>query len=227
MSRELIQIITRLLSLLAGLFPETELSDEEDLQHSLVPSPQETVPARHTIVPRRVDEKGKEPEEALKQICGICLSEEQIATLQGLLNCCSHYCFTCILEWSKAESRCPLCKRRFNTITVADVGAGLRSTAIRVEKRDQVIVHCPDHYRILYPWGIETFPSLAHLYLGWLTLRESTCTYQHATRACPLTRRSRRPLTLYSYILLLFFVASFLNCLFSNQSKCWFLDKKL
>ncbi|CAM0907500.1 unnamed protein product [Alopecurus aequalis] len=121
----------------AGLFPETEMSDEE--QHPVVPNPQETVPARHTIVPRRVHEKRKEPEVALKQICGICLSEEQRATLQGLLNCCSHYfCFTCILEWSKAESRCPSCKRRFNTITVADVGSGLRSTAIRVEKRDQV-----------------------------------------------------------------------------------------
>jgi hypothetical protein len=88
----------------------------------------------------RVYEKGKEPEEASKQIvCGICFSEEHGATLQGLLNCCSHYfCFTCILEWSKAESRCPLCKRRFNTITVADVRSGLRNTAIRVEKRDQV-----------------------------------------------------------------------------------------
>ncbi|KAM0895339.1 hypothetical protein ACQ4PT_023913 [Festuca glaucescens] len=128
-----------------GLFPETELSGEEELQHSVVPSPQEAVPqpppfpARHSIVPRRVDEKGKEPDEASKQICGICLSEEQRATLQGLLNCCLHYfCFTCILEWSKSESRCPVCKRRFNTITVADEGSGLRSTAIRVQKRDQV-----------------------------------------------------------------------------------------
>nr|XP_051213502.1 uncharacterized protein LOC127331401 isoform X2 [Lolium perenne] len=121
---------------------------EEDLKDLGVPRPQETVPqphlltARRTIVPRRVDEKGKEPEEALKQICGICLSEEQRATIQGVLNCCSHYfCFACILEWSKVESKCPLCKRRFNTVTkssVADVGSGLRNAAIRVEKRDQV-----------------------------------------------------------------------------------------
>jgi hypothetical protein len=128
---------------------------EEDLKDLGVPRPQETVPqphlltARRTIVPRRVDEKGKEPEEALKQICGICLSEEQRATIQGVLNCCSHYfCFACILEWSKVESKCPLCKRRFNTVTkssVADVGSGLRNAAIRVEKRDQVMIHSPDH----------------------------------------------------------------------------------
>ncbi|KAM0830881.1 hypothetical protein ACQ4PT_065932 [Festuca glaucescens] len=121
---------------------------EEELKDLGVPRPQETVPqpplptARRTIVPRRVDEKGKEPEEALKQICGICLSEEQRATIQGVLNCCSHYfCFACILEWSKVESKCPLCKRRFNTVTkssVADVGSGLRNAAIRVDKRDQV-----------------------------------------------------------------------------------------
>lgn len=121
---------------------------EEDLKDLGVPGPQDTMPqpppptARRTTVLRRVDEKGKEPEEALKQICGICLSEEQRATIQGVLNCCSHYfCFACILEWSKVESKCPLCKRRFNTVTkssVTDVGSGLRNAAIRVEKRDQV-----------------------------------------------------------------------------------------
>ncbi|VAH41868.1 unnamed protein product [Triticum turgidum subsp. durum] len=130
---------------------------EEELKDLGVPRPQETVPqlpsppARRTIAPRRVDEKGKEPEEALKQICGICLSEEQRATIQGVLNCCSHYfCFACILEWSKVESRCPLCKRRFNTITkssVADLGLGLRNAPVRVEKRDQVYQPTEDEMR--------------------------------------------------------------------------------
>ncbi|XP_020176273.1 uncharacterized protein [Aegilops tauschii subsp. strangulata] len=130
---------------------------EEELKDLGVPRPQETMPqlpsppARRTIAPRRVDEKGKEPEEALKQICGICLSEEQRATIQGVLNCCSHYfCFACILEWSKVESRCPLCKRRFNTITkssVADLGLGLRNAPVRVEKRDQVYQPTEDEMR--------------------------------------------------------------------------------
>uniref|UniRef100_A0A8I6WKK4 PHD and RING finger domain-containing protein 1 n=3 Tax=Hordeum vulgare subsp. vulgare TaxID=112509 RepID=A0A8I6WKK4_HORVV len=130
---------------------------EEELKDLGMPRPQEAVPqlppppARRTIAPRRVDEKGKEPEEALKQICGICLSEEQRATIQGVLNCCSHYfCFACILEWSKVESRCPLCKRRFNTITkssVADLGLGLRNAPVRVEKRDQVYQPTEDEMR--------------------------------------------------------------------------------
>jgi hypothetical protein len=183
--KRLSQIITRLVSLLAGLFPETELSDEEELQHSVVSSPQEAVPqpppfpARHTIVPRRVDEKGKEPEEASKQICGICLSEEQRTTLQGLLNCCSHYfCFTCILEWSKAESRCPVCKRRFNTITVADEGSGLRSTAIRVQKRDQVMVHSYNHYRTACLQVIKTTFHHSPTYVSIsYALRERACMF--------------------------------------------------
>nr|CAD1828531.1 unnamed protein product [Ananas comosus var. bracteatus] len=45
------------------------------------------------------------------------------------------------MEWSKVESRCPLCKRRFVTITKSsksDLGLGIRKPVIRVEKRDQV-----------------------------------------------------------------------------------------
>ena len=145
---------------------------------------------------------GKEPEDALKQICGICLSEEQKATLQGLLNCCSHYfCFTCILEWSKAESRCPVCKRRFNTITVADEGSGLRNTAIRVENRDQVMFNSHNHYQIACLQGIKTIFHHSCTYI-WIVyaLRERTCTFNMPLEICPLDRRNRRPLTLYSYI---------------------------
>ncbi|EHA8590790.1 putative PHD and RING finger domain-containing protein 1 [Cocos nucifera] len=93
---------------------------------------------------RKGEEKGKEKEadESGKQVCGICLSEEQMGTIQGVLNCCAHYfCFACIMEWSKVESRCPVCKRRFMTITKSsrsDPGFGLRKAVIRVQKRDQV-----------------------------------------------------------------------------------------
>lgn len=70
-----------------------------------------------------------------KQVCGICLSEEGKKSIRGILNCCSHYfCFACIMEWSKVESRCPLCKQRFTTIS----RNGLRDAVIPVPKRDQV-----------------------------------------------------------------------------------------
>ncbi|KAF0902212.1 hypothetical protein E2562_014451 [Oryza meyeriana var. granulata] len=84
----------------------------------------------------------KEQQEAGRATCGICLSEEQRVTVQGVLDCCSHYfCFACIMQWSKVESRCPLCKRRFTTITKLskeDTGLELTNPVIRVEERDQV-----------------------------------------------------------------------------------------
>ncbi|KAK6159836.1 hypothetical protein DH2020_003217 [Rehmannia glutinosa] len=78
-----------------------------------------------------------------KQVCGICLSEEGKRTVRGVLNCCSHYfCFACIMEWSKVESRCPLCKQRFATISRtarADGGHGLKDAVFPVPERDQVL----------------------------------------------------------------------------------------
>ncbi|KAM7478417.1 hypothetical protein LguiA_026630 [Lonicera macranthoides] len=91
--------------------------------------------------------KGKEKVEDLNvevgnQVCGICLSEEGKKTVRGKLNCCSHYfCFPCIMEWSKVESRCPLCKQRFVTISKTarlNTGFDLRTVAIRVPERNQV-----------------------------------------------------------------------------------------
>ncbi|XP_026457504.1 probable serine/threonine-protein kinase kinX [Papaver somniferum] len=77
-----------------------------------------------------------------KQVCGICLSEEGNAIVKGTLDCCSHYfCFGCIMEWSKVESRCPLCKQRFSSITRAprsSIGIDLRTTVVQVPMRDQV-----------------------------------------------------------------------------------------
>ncbi|KAL1546178.1 hypothetical protein AAHA92_22817 [Salvia divinorum] len=77
-----------------------------------------------------------------KQVCGICLSEEGKKTVKGVLNCCSHYfCFACIIEWSKVESRCPLCKQRFTTISRTartDGGHDLRDAVFPVPERDQV-----------------------------------------------------------------------------------------
>ncbi|KAJ9180310.1 hypothetical protein P3X46_008574 [Hevea brasiliensis] len=94
-------------------------------------------------IARKGKEKVKEVRTDVgKQVCGICLSEEDKRKLRGTLDCCGHYfCFTCIMEWSKIESRCPLCKRRFKTITKngrTAVGVDLRNVVIEVPERDQV-----------------------------------------------------------------------------------------
>ncbi|CAI0377663.1 unnamed protein product [Linum tenue] len=84
----------------------------------------------------------KKPEVVAKQVCGVCLTEEDKRRLKGTLDCCSHYfCFKCIMEWSKVESRCPLCKQRFTTITKngrLSLGVDMRSEIIEVPMRDQV-----------------------------------------------------------------------------------------
>ncbi|KAL2325570.1 hypothetical protein Fmac_024628 [Flemingia macrophylla] len=91
--------------------------------------------------------KGKEKVEDLKsevgkQVCGICLSEEDKRRVRGVLNCCTHFfCFACIMEWAKVESRCPLCKQRFKTISKparSNTGIDLREVVIQVPERDQV-----------------------------------------------------------------------------------------
>ncbi|KAG2541367.1 hypothetical protein PVAP13_9NG682900 [Panicum virgatum] len=128
---------------------EFVVSDKEleDLKEPELPKPVPMLPSsiRRICITRHGEGKGKEkqePEEAGNPICGICLSEEQRATVQGVLNCCSHYfCFACIMEWSRVESRCPLCKQRFTTITKSskvDLGLGVRKSVIKVEERDQV-----------------------------------------------------------------------------------------
>jgi hypothetical protein len=128
---------------------EFVVSDKEleDLRETELPKPMPMLPAsvRRLCITRNGEGKGKEKqeqEESGKPICGICLSEEQRATVQGVLNCCSHYfCFACIMEWSRVESRCPLCKQRFTTITKSskvDLGLGVRKAVIKVEERDQV-----------------------------------------------------------------------------------------
>ncbi|KAK6911621.1 Zinc finger, PHD-finger [Dillenia turbinata] len=82
------------------------------------------------------------PKDAGKRVCGICFSEEGKNTVRGTLNCCNHYfCFTCIIEWSKVESRCPLCKQRFGTITRParlSSSIALRDVVIQIPERDQV-----------------------------------------------------------------------------------------
>lgn len=47
--------------------------------------------------------------------CSICHST---ITIQGVINCCTHaFCLDCVLKWSEIENTCPICKRRFSTVT--------------------------------------------------------------------------------------------------------------
>ncbi|KAF8037482.1 hypothetical protein BT93_B0392 [Corymbia citriodora subsp. variegata] len=71
--------------------------------------------------------------------CGICLTEEGRA-VRGLIDCCDHYfCFVCIMEWAKVESRCPMCKRRFATILRPPKdGVFSSERTVNVPPRDQV-----------------------------------------------------------------------------------------
>jgi hypothetical protein len=96
---------------------------------------------QHHQVPRQ-QTKGKEKIAIGKRVCGICLTEEGKKTVRGTLDCCDHYfCFACIMEWSKVESRCPLCKQRFGTIvkpTRSSACFDFRTVVINVPERDQV-----------------------------------------------------------------------------------------
>ncbi|KAH6826471.1 hypothetical protein C2S53_014325 [Perilla frutescens var. hirtella] len=106
---------------------------------------EETVPSQQKRPRTKEKEKMVDIKiEVGKHVCGICLSEEGKIRVRGILNCCSHhFCFSCILEWSKVESRCPLCKQRFSTISnpaqvVGDGDHNLRDVIIPVPERDQV-----------------------------------------------------------------------------------------
>ncbi|XP_043700332.1 uncharacterized protein LOC122651062 [Telopea speciosissima] len=71
--------------------------------------------------------------------CGICLCEGGKA-IRGWIDSCDHYfCFVCIMEWSKVESRCPMCKQRFSTIRrQPEDGVFLRERIFDIPFCDQV-----------------------------------------------------------------------------------------
>ncbi|KAJ9163477.1 hypothetical protein P3X46_023140 [Hevea brasiliensis] len=71
--------------------------------------------------------------------CGICLSDHASA-IRGQIDSCEHFfCFVCIMEWAKVESRCPMCKSRFTTIRRPPKDGVFSSERIvNIPKRDQV-----------------------------------------------------------------------------------------
>jgi hypothetical protein len=83
-----------------------------------------------------------------EEICGICFDEG--GNERGTLDCCDHFfCFACIMEWSKVESRCPMCKQRFVTVTRPGIsGVTRRPRSLRIPTRDQV---CLFRFSLQYP----------------------------------------------------------------------------
>ena len=46
-----------------------------------------------------------------EDVCAICLS---VPNRRGRIESCSHlFCFQCVFDWSRVETKCPMCKRRF------------------------------------------------------------------------------------------------------------------
>ncbi|KAK2663465.1 hypothetical protein Ddye_002039 [Dipteronia dyeriana] len=89
--------------------------------------------------PDQNQESSKLMEESYSVCCGICLLEEG-RSIRGQIDSCSHYfCFVCIIEWSRIESTCPMCKQRFTTIRRPPKDGIFSSERIvNVPKRDQI-----------------------------------------------------------------------------------------
>ncbi|KAK9116421.1 hypothetical protein Sjap_015368 [Stephania japonica] len=112
-------------------------TDLEDSSASPAKRPRTLLALRGTLSPIVSSNKGKDKIEP--NVCGICLSEDGKAS-RGWIDSCNHYfCFICIMEWSKVESRCPLCKQRFATIRRPPKdGVFLFERIVSVAVRDQI-----------------------------------------------------------------------------------------
>ncbi|CAO2826889.1 unnamed protein product [Amaranthus hypochondriacus] len=119
--------------------PNKRLKTESLALNPPVPSPIDK--GKAPIIAEHNDESEDDyesPEISSPQNCGICFLEEG-KTVRGLIDSCGHYfCFLCIIEWSKIESRCPLCRGRFSTIRrVRNDGSFIGEGSVRVPVRDQ------------------------------------------------------------------------------------------
>lgn len=71
-------------------------------------------------------------------ICVICLSDDGKAE-RGKLDSCDHYfCYVCIMEWARIESRCPACKGRFSVVhRISKDACRLRERIVNIPMRNQ------------------------------------------------------------------------------------------
>ncbi|KAL6973526.1 hypothetical protein U1Q18_027713 [Sarracenia purpurea var. burkii] len=114
--------------------PETSPSKR---RKTLIPSPTST-PSSSSGGKIKIGD-GATTADSESRSCGICLSEDG-KTIRGKIDSCDHYfCFVCIMEWAKVESRCPMCKRRFTAIRrPPKFGVFLAERVVNVPVRDQV-----------------------------------------------------------------------------------------
>ncbi|KAJ3694772.1 hypothetical protein LUZ60_000149 [Juncus effusus] len=80
-------------------------------------------------------------------MCGICLSGSARSIRAGIDGCGHQFCFVCIMEWAKIETRCPLCKRRF--------GAVRRPAAAGLFEEERIVRIC-ERNQVYNPYGIES-----------------------------------------------------------------------
>ncbi|KAL3512400.1 hypothetical protein ACH5RR_025117 [Cinchona calisaya] len=121
---------------------------ETDCQDSSTETPTkrikiQTPTPENSSPPSLLISKGKSKLEFDTNCCGICLSEaaeDDNSVSRGYIDSCDHYfCFVCIMEWAKVESKCPLCKRRFSSIRrPAKPPIFPSDRLVRVPVRDQV-----------------------------------------------------------------------------------------
>ncbi|KAL5983623.1 hypothetical protein ACLOJK_017711 [Asimina triloba] len=154
-----------------GLQEEEDVSKEakgcEDLPTCLSSSASRRLqvgPSWSSLRRKRFRKKGTRKTSAGMQVCGICLSEEHSDIVRGMLDSCSHYfCFTCIMEWSRVESRCPVCKQRFITITKPvrlDVGVCPMKEVITIPERNQVYQPSEEEVRSYFdPYENVAYPA--------------------------------------------------------------------
>ncbi|KAJ1703762.1 hypothetical protein LUZ63_003541 [Rhynchospora breviuscula] len=86
-------------------------------------------------------------EDEEEETCGICLADMS-QSIPGELDGCRHrFCYVCLMEWAKIESRCPLCKQRFWSVRRPPVPGLLPS---------ERIVPISERNQVYHPLGMES-----------------------------------------------------------------------
>ncbi|CDO98536.1 unnamed protein product [Coffea canephora] len=98
----------------------TDCQEDSDSENPTKRTKTQSPTPENSSPPSLFSSKGKTKLQLETNCCGICLSEaarDDNSVSRGYIDSCDHYfCFVCIMEWAKVESKCPLCKRRFSTI---------------------------------------------------------------------------------------------------------------
>eukprot|EP00028_Trichosphaerium_sp_Am-I-7-wt_P015002 CAMPEP_0168512034 /NCGR_PEP_ID=MMETSP0405-20121227/2519_1 /TAXON_ID=498012 /ORGANISM="Trichosphaerium sp, Strain Am-I-7 wt" /LENGTH=180 /DNA_ID=CAMNT_0008530383 /DNA_START=1086 /DNA_END=1628 /DNA_ORIENTATION=+ len=70
---------------------------------------------RNSSTPLKKTRRHEQRRRTFPEKCTICLGE---MTMRGATDVCEHnYCYLCIIQWSKVTNKCPMCSRRFTSIT--------------------------------------------------------------------------------------------------------------